>query len=84
MVDGAEELDLSLDVIKSSNLGFVDGLDGILLASRSVEALTDASIVSSAKDGWEDVVIAKDVAVSICYYGVAAALDIGGIIGSSI
>eukprot|EP00579_Thalassiosira_antarctica_P011611 CAMPEP_0201927622 /NCGR_PEP_ID=MMETSP0903-20130614/19102_1 /ASSEMBLY_ACC=CAM_ASM_000552 /TAXON_ID=420261 /ORGANISM="Thalassiosira antarctica, Strain CCMP982" /LENGTH=78 /DNA_ID=CAMNT_0048465875 /DNA_START=162 /DNA_END=398 /DNA_ORIENTATION=- len=75
MVDGAKQLNLSLDMIASGDLGLLDGLDGVLLTGGSTKTLTNASIVSGTNDGGVDVIVGEDIAVPIIYNVAAREID---------
>ena len=60
MVDTGEKVYFSLNVIESTNLGLVDGLDGVDGASGFVETLAYISVGSSTENGGEDAVLSME------------------------
>ena len=62
-------------MIKTVSLGLLDGLDGIISTGRSVEALTNISVTSVTKDGGVDVIVVKEVTVTIYYKAAAWEID---------
>ena len=76
MVEGAKQLNFLSYVIEPVNLGLLNGLDGILFTGRSVETLTDASVASCTKDGGVNVVVVKEVTITICNEAAAREIDV--------